>query len=72
MHVVVGGSVHYKELAVEVFSAEYRGGRIVSGFVLLRCVHVAFGVDGVVETPVGDGGNGHGCFERAVGVGGEH
>ena len=60
--VVVGHSVDEEEVAVDFLVAVERRA-VVAGGILLRCAHESLGIDGVVESPVGDGGNGYATVE---------
>ena len=62
--VVVGCAVDKKEVAFDAFMA-MKGGAVVAVGVLLRSAHEAFGIDGVVEAPVGDGCDGYAAVEHS-------
>ena len=52
VHVVVGRAVDEQEVAVKLIGTRDGVHQLIVG-ILLRRAHVAFGVDGVVEFPVG-------------------
>lgn len=66
MDVVVGGTVDEEEVALQpVGEAEGRA-EVVIGEILVGRAHKTFGIDGIVETPVGYGGDGDAGPEDAV------
>src|SRR6266851_4244529 len=60
MHIVIGGTVIKHEPAFELVGVSHQRTGVVTGLVLLRQPHVAFGINGVVIAEICDGRRGTG------------
>ena len=66
VYVVVCSTVAEKEVAFELADVVHGGIGVVAGSILCGRAHVAFGVNGIVVAPIGDGGYGDGCSEYVM------
>ena len=63
VNIVIGSTMHQEQLTVELVYPVHGRRSFVTFHVFLRSTHETFGIDGIVETPVGRSGYGYTCLE---------